>query len=111
MHEKYTHIESEATDALKSQWDTRKELRKMSKPLHSRASLKKSKISFKRNLHKDRIILNDRSGDLASTASRNFLSPQELFTHMENKNIKKEAMLAKMSPYQSAKASKIDLSS
>ena len=62
-------------------------------------NLQNSKKSFRRNRDRDNIILNERSGDLISTASQaQMLSPQELYKYIQNVNVKKEAIKAKLPP-------------
>ena len=109
LHEKYSFINSLASDALSNKWDTRKELQKISSQPqdNSKVSLAASKKSFKRNRDKDNHILNERSGDLLSHNPSQIMSPQELFNHLERINHQKEAKLIKMSLHQRSLAEKL----
>ena len=99
LQEKYTNLTSMADNARTQQWDTRKELRKVSQPRPAKMnSLAGSKKSFKRNRNHDNLILNERSGDLLSNMSQSKLTPQEIFKHFENQQLLKDAKKAKLPP-------------
>lgn len=99
LQEKYSNLKAQADQARTKQWDTKKELRKVSQSkLVKVSSLAASKKSFKRNRNHDNLILNERSGDLMSNVSSKMLSPQEIFAHFEKQNIQKEAVRAKQPP-------------
>ena len=101
VNSKFRNLESMASDARSNQWDTRKELKKLSNhPSKNKAmNMQNSKKSFRRNRNHDNIILNERSGDLISTASAaQMLSPQELYKYISNVNISKDAKKAKLPP-------------
>lgn len=77
---KYSNLNELAIDALQNEWDTRKELRKVSQPHKSTnkmSNIQSNKSTFKRNRRHDNIILNERSGDLMSMSSstKQMLSP------------------------------------